>query len=98
MPSQRDSAAILNGSPPTLTIGVTKLREKPATVIAYVRQNGGRTGSPPLGSPPAPPLQADTPPQSMRIGANIQPPWAASAGSVPTPLRATPEANTPEAQ
>ena len=79
----------MNGSPPTFTSGVTKLSEKLATVIAQVRQNGGRLGSPAITSHHAPALQAHTVPYSSRIGTNIQPVRRASASSAVTPIRAT---------
>src|SRR5882724_13160564 len=88
-PSHGATAAILNGSPPTLTIGVMKLSEKPATVIAYVRQNGGRLGSSAMLSHHAPALQAHTTPYRRTIGTNSHPVRTASASSCPTPMRVT---------
>ena len=66
-----------------------KLSEKLATVMAHVRQNGGRLGSPAITSHHAPALHPHTAPYSSRIGTNIQPVWRASASSAPTPMRAT---------
>src|SRR5207302_8685168 len=88
-PNHGATAAILNGSPPTLTSGVMKLSEKLATVIAQARQNGGRLGSPAITSHHAPALPAHTAPYSSRIGTNIQPLRRASASSAATPMRAT---------
>src|SRR6266550_9472779 len=88
-PNQGATAAILNGSPPTLIIGVMKLSEKPATVIAYARQKGGRLGSSAMLSHQAPALQAHTTLYSRRIGTNHQPVRTASPRSCSTPVRAT---------
>src|SRR5207248_10209335 len=96
--SQRAAAAILNGSPPTLTIGVTKLSENPATVIAYARQKGGRIGSSAMISRHAAVLQAYTTPYRTRIGRKIHPVCAASARSRRTPIRATRYAKIAEPQ
>src|SRR5207248_152749 len=88
-PNHGATAAILNGSPPTLTSGVMKLSEKLATVIAQARQNGGRLGSPAITRRHAPALHAQTAPYTYPKGLNIQPVRRASASSVPTPMRAT---------
>src|SRR5207302_10945845 len=88
-PNHGATAAILNGSPPTLTSGVMKVSEKLATVIAQARQNGGRLGPPAITSRHAPELHAHTAPYSSTMGMNIQPVRRDTASSVPTPMRAT---------
>src|SRR5947199_4901327 len=88
-PSHGATAAILNGSPPTLTMGVMKLSEKLAIVMAKVRQNGGWLGSSAMLSHQAQALQRHTTPYSSRIGTNSQPVRTASDRSCSTPMRPT---------
>ena len=87
-PSHGATAAILNGSPPTLTMGVRKLREKLATVTPQTRRNGGRDGSSAMMSHHAQAFARYTTPYSSRIGTNIHPVRTASATSAPAPMRA----------